>query len=82
MLNKHLKKLQSQGVMKVSPNKPVFDKWKCLVNVLLIGSKFNVESLEVDATVRSKRGIVIDGQTLSFVLKPEAIELFLELSQY
>ena len=63
-------------------SKPVFTKWKCLLNALLIGTKINVQSPEIDTTIRSKRGIVIDGQTLSLVLKPEAIESFLELSQY
>ena len=63
--------------------KPPPPKWLTfLLSIFLIGAKFNWNSEEIDTSVRSKRGIVIDGKTLTFVLRQEVIEPFLELSQY
>lgn len=73
--------IYAKGVAKVNDNPKVHKVSDCIGQCLLIGTKVR-DDVQVDTTVRSRRGIVIDGKTLTHVLRPEVIEHFLDLSQY
>ena len=82
MINKHLDEIYAKGVAKVNDNHKVYKVTDCITHCVLIGTKVRDDVQVVDTSVRSKRGIVIDGKTLAHVLRPEVIEHFLDLSQY
>ncbi|CAG2115827.1 unnamed protein product, partial [Medioppia subpectinata] len=81
VLENHLKDLKAKGVTKRKSKQKLSKSLSCLLKTALLGARMP-ERTAVDSNIRNKRGLVVDGKTLSFVIEKESIGLFLELAQF
>ncbi|XP_054163939.1 phospholipid-transporting ATPase VD-like [Oppia nitens] len=80
-LRKHLRQLHEQGVTKAIKDVEMSKAMQWFLNIILWGAR-RPQTCTIDPIVRSKRGLVVDGKTLSFVTDKEFVGYFLELAQF
>lgn len=80
-LKEKLKELEKQKSNKSSKSFFV-NLLQILVSIYLMFSRNARKRPKINSEDRSKRGLVVDGKTLSFVLEKESINSFIELSEH